>query len=197
VPVSGLGGVIAIAAGGAHSLALLRSGAVMAWGENTAGELGNGEGGYERHSTVPVAVSNLGGVKAISAGEEHSLALLRNGAVMAWGYNINGELGDGEGGLKGGPERCFFPGEEESFACSKIPAPVSGLRRVEDISAGAYHSLALLPPGSVVAWGFNGQGQLGNGTTENSDLPVAVSGLDGIKGIAAGGDDSFAFGPFR
>jgi len=174
VAVSGLSGVTAIAAGRTHALALLGNGTVMAWGFNLEGELGNGT---TTESDVPVAVSGLSKVTAIAAGEFYSLALLKNGTVMAWGYNESGELGDG---TTTGPEKCG------NWPCSKVPIPVSGLSGVAAISAGQDHGLALLSGGTVMGWGANGFGQLGDGTRTSSDVPVAVSGLTGVTAISAG-----------
>jgi RHS repeat-associated protein len=177
VAVRGLSGVTAIAAGGGFGLALLSNGTVMAWGSNNHGELGNGEStgpeqcNGEACSTTPVAVSGLSGVTAIATGNYHALALLSNGTVKAWGFNADGELGDG------------------STTNSDVPVTVSGLSGVTAIAANGYYSLALLSNGTVKAWGENFYGQLGNGTSgvgTNSDVPVAVSGLSGVTAIAAG-----------
>lgn len=112
-------GVKAIAAGRHFSLALLTNGTVMAWGENTFGQLGDGT---TVSSDAPVAVAGLSGVTAIAAGAEFSLALLSNGTVMAWGLNEHGRLGDG---TITGPETC-----NSSLPCSTTPVPVSGLSGV-------------------------------------------------------------------
>jgi hypothetical protein len=138
----------------------------MAWGYNVAGQLGDGT---TTNSDVPVAVSGLSEVAAISGGKFHSLALLSNGTVKAWGFNLGGELGDG---TSAGPEACGLAG-----ACSKTPVAVCAgsvpgpcptgpyLSEVTAISGGGNHSLALLKNGTVKAWGLNGSGQLGDGTT--------------------------------
>jgi alpha-tubulin suppressor-like RCC1 family protein len=168
--VSGLGGVIAVAAGFDHSLALLANGTVMAWGNDLSGQLGNLSG----QSNVPVEVKGLSGVIAIAAGTEFSLALLKDGTIEAWGYNGNGQLGDGK--------------TEQSAT----PVAVSGLSAVTAISAEGDHSLALLGNGTVQAWGGNFFGQLGDGTTEDKHVPTPVSGLSGASGIAAGGRHSLA-----
>jgi hypothetical protein len=187
VAVKGLTGVTAISAGGEHSLALLKSGAVMAWGSNLSGQLGvgseqvKGEEEVEEveieKSDVPVAVKGLTGVKAVAAGGEHSLALLATGVVVAWGSNSAGQLGNG---TRGG------------FA--NTATPVSGLTGVAAISAGAHHSLALLAGGTIMAWGYNPFGQLGDGSKVDKDVPVAVADLVGVAGISAGGASSLSFG---
>ena len=172
VEVQGLQGVTAVSAGEFHSLALLSSGNVMAWGGNNDGQLGDGS---TANSDVPVEVGGLSGATAISAGgcgrfaEGHSLALLSNGTVMAWGDNEYGQLGDG------------------STANSDVPVEVSGLKEVVAVSAGEFFSLALLKDGTVLAWGRNDLGQLGDGGTQESDVPVVVQQLSGATAISAGG----------
>ncbi len=203
VAVRGLSGVTAIAAGFGHSLALLANGTVMAWGENQYGQLGNGT---ETETAVPVAVSKLSGVAALSAGHSHSLALTAKGAVMAWGDNEQGQLGNGS---HTGPEQCGAP---PIFACSRTPVAVSGLGQVTATSAAGNHGMALLSNRTVMAWGQDTSGQLGNGSqgpeacgTETcSAFPVAVcaagpqlpcpSGpeLSNVKRIAVGEAHSLA-----
>ncbi len=175
VGVKGLTSATAVAAGAEQSLALLSNGTVMSWGSNAEGQLGNK--GIKEQSNVPVAVEGLTGASAVAAGEEHSLALLTTGTVKAWGANHQGQLGDG----------AFNRG-------SGVPVPVSDLSEVSAIAAGARHNLALLSSGNVMAWGYNGFGQLGNGILTNADVPVAVSSLHGVAGISAGSSSSLSFG---
>ena len=156
--------VVAIAAGGNNVLALLSNGTVVAWGE--------------RHD-VPVAVSGLSEVSAIAAGEFYGLALLKNGTVVAWGDDESGQLGNGTHAEDiSVPVAVCAVGEKAP--CSQ------DLSEVTAVAAGEKHALALLGNGTVVAWGFNGSGQLGNGTTTESDVPVEVSGLTGATAISGG-----------
>jgi alpha-tubulin suppressor-like RCC1 family protein len=171
VSVSGLKFVSAISAGGRHSLALRADGSVLAWGYGGFGQLGNG--GNEE-SDVPVPVNGLTGAKAISAGGNHSLALMKNGTVMAWGENESGQLGDGTNENR------------------NVPVAVKGLTNVVAVSAGSNHTLALLKNGTVMAWGDNENGQLGTGTQAASNVPVAVKGLTGVSSISAGAEFSLA-----
>lgn len=187
--VKGLANVTAIAAGGESALALLSSGKVMSWGSNSAAQLGVapelknvGEGEFEEvevaNSAVPLEVQSLSGVSAIAAGTAHSLALLPDGEVMAWGGNESGQLGNGtEGGR------------------SNLPTAVPNLSGVTRIAAGAFHNLAILGGGSLVAWGYNPDGQLGNGGNLNSPVPVAIAGIGHVSGISGGGSHSLALGP--
>jgi alpha-tubulin suppressor-like RCC1 family protein len=168
--VGGLTEVTAVAAGGNFSLALRSDGTVVAWGENSHGQLGDGT---TQNRNVPVPVSGLGEVVAIAAGRYFSLARLSDGKVVAWGRNNSGQLGNGT--------------SEDSHT----PVPVAGLSGVTAIAAGTGHSLALVEGGGVWAWGSNFGGALGDGgsgsNTEFSSAPVAASGLSsGVTSIAAG-----------
>ncbi|MEX2237943.1 MAG: hypothetical protein WEB00_10450 [Dehalococcoidia bacterium] len=96
--VDALTGVVAVAGGGNHSLALLADGTLRAWGSDSDGQLGNGA--TTGNQPTPVAVSGFAlpsdpDVVAIAAGYAHSLALLADGTLRAWGYDFSGQLGDG------------------------------------------------------------------------------------------------------
>jgi alpha-tubulin suppressor-like RCC1 family protein len=107
--------------------------------------------------------------------------------VSAWGRNDDGELGDG---TMTGPAKCIVAPSEH--ACSKLPLAVGEISEATSVSAGGSHTLALLASGTVLAWGKNSSGQLGDGTTTGSDVPVAVSGLDEVTAISAGTTHSLA-----
>jgi alpha-tubulin suppressor-like RCC1 family protein len=211
VEVSGLTGVIAIAAGAAHTCALLSNHTVQCWGLNTFGQLGNGmsmgpqtctAGGTYGCSSLPVVVSGLSGATAITAGHGHTCALLSGGTVACWGDNAYGELGNGS---CTGPQQCT--NTDGAFACSTTPIVVPGLSGVTTIAAGdeGTHTCALLSGGSVKCWGDGEMGALGNGMTVGPQTctwggsnyttfttPVAVSGLSGATSVAVGGDVSCA-----
>jgi len=170
-PVPGLSGVVAIAAGANHALALLSSGTVEAWGDGNEGELGDGS---EANVPSPVTVSGLTEVKAIAAGGESNLALLANGTVMSWGYNNHGQLGDG------------------SNLSASAPVKVSNLKKVKAIAEGAFFGLAVVNGGAVDSWGAGGDGELGDGAEADSDIPVTVSTIKGVKTVAAGGYQAYA-----
>ncbi|MCL2695633.1 MAG: hypothetical protein FWE69_04845 [Clostridiales bacterium] len=181
-----LSGVVLIATGGHHSLALKNDGTVWAWGYNAHGQLGNGTT-VANNRAVPVEASPgtaLSGVIAVAANTNHSLALKGDGTVWAWGRNDYGQLGDGTTMQSNSPVQVM--------ALSGVP-----MDNVTAIAASAYHSLALKSDGTVYAWGQNTYGQLGDGTATDSGNPVRVTALPGvplgdITAIDAGGTHCLA-----
>jgi alpha-tubulin suppressor-like RCC1 family protein len=169
VQVAGLSGVVGVATGTEHSLALRSDGTVWAWGSNWAGQLGTGTSSWSSVPT-PVRVAGLTNVVHVVAGALHSLAVREDGTVWAWGANWNGQLGNG------------------TFTnFSPLPMQVPGLSGVRDVAGGLYHSLAVLQDGTVWSWGSNQEGQLGNGTFTNSGHPAPVPGLSHVKFVAGSG----------
>ena len=168
-PVTGLSSdVTAITGGTRHTCALLATGAVTCWGDNNVGQLGDNTTN-DRHTPTPVT-GLPSDVTAITAGTEHTCALLATGAVTCWGNNASGQLGD------------------NTTANQLTPTPVTGLSSgVTAITAGHFHTCALLTTGAVHCWGYNGYGQLGDGTTTNQLTPTPVTGLSsGVTAITAG-----------
>jgi hypothetical protein len=174
VQVSGLSGVTNVAAGAYHSLAVKTNGTVWAWGYNGYGQLGNNT---TASTSTPVQVSGLSNVIAVAAGDSHSLAVKTNGTVWAWGNNWYGQLGN-----------------NTRYDHKYTPIQVSGLSNVTAVAAGQCHSLAVKTDGTVWAWGFNGNGQLGDNSTVQKNAPVQVQALGAITLIAAGGSHSLFFG---
>ena len=178
--------VTAIAAGYSHSLAASSGGTLTAWGLNGNAQLGNG--GYV-DSSLPAAVTTagtpLGGrtISALAAGAYFSMALCTDGTLAAWGSNGSGQLGDGTNTQRATP-----------VAVQAAGTPLAG-RTVSAIAAGGYHAVALCPDGTLAAWGYNGGGEIGNGSVTDSNVPAAVSTSPLTAGerfvIAGGGQSAF------
>lgn len=160
VDVVGLSsGVAAVAAGGAHTCALLHSGAVKCWGSNHLGTLGDGTTIHERLTPVDVVGLHQGAV-AITAGDAHTCALMADGSIRCWGYNGHGELGDGTTIQRNAPVAVLDNGK--TFVA---------------VAASYGHTCAVTNERLVQCWGRNSSGQLGNDTTIDHYTPAYVIGL--------------------
>jgi len=194
VQVRDLDGVTAIAAHDRHTLALRDDGTVWAWGDNGRGQLGNGT--WVSHSAVPVKAQGLAHITAVAAGWGHSLALNEAGFVFAWGLgepnrnvpaqvaglsNVKAIAADGNTSAA----LCVDGTVWTWQAAGPAPAQVPGLSGVKAIAVGVNHVLALKNDGTVWAWGGNSSGQLGDGTTNDSDAPVQLPEFNNITAIAA------------
>ena len=157
-----------LAAGGSHSCGITQSGAVVCWGNNAAGQLGDASAGAT--SSTPTLVAHTAGFTALVAGNDHTCGLTQSGAAVCWGLNTKGQLGAGR--TSGAP----------------TPATVAGGRSYTRLAAGARHTCGLVSDGSVWCWGDNGVGQLGDGTTRGANAPRRVSGDTKFKALAAGSD---------
>jgi alpha-tubulin suppressor-like RCC1 family protein len=169
-----LSGVVSVAAGWYHSCALMSTGTMKCWGYNYNGQLGDGTTVSRR---APVDVKDpidpsglLANVTAISTGWNYTCALISGGAIKCWGANGYGKLGNGNNTTD-----SHTPIDVNNLAGSAIA-----------VAAGQVHTCAVLASGSVQCWGYNGFGQLGDGTYTNNPIPVTVSGLTGASAIATG-----------
>ena len=143
------------------------NGSAACWGAGTLGELGNGA---SASSSTPVAVFGLTQTSAISAGKGiHACALDAAGRVSCWGDNSRGQLGNG------------------SLTASNQPVAVNaGGVQFSAVSAGNGHTCALVVGGRAMCWGAGDRGQLGNGTTTDSAVPVLVAGVYNVTAVSAG-----------
>ena len=176
VQVSGLTDVTAIAGNFGTGYARRSDGTVWAWGAGTVGQLGNGG---TANSPLPVRVSGLTNVTAVAAAGSTAYALRTDRTVRAWGTGTRGELGNG------------------GTANALVPVQVSGLTNITAIAAGCWADgggagYALRDNGTVSAWGWGLYGQLGNGATDTSLVPVQVSGLTNVTAVAANGATGYA-----
>jgi alpha-tubulin suppressor-like RCC1 family protein len=160
IPVDVVGlnsGVAVVAVASDKSCAVLRSGRVKCWGSNV--------------NTPQDVVGLESGVLDITLGSSHSCVLLSSGGVKCWGMNNYGQVGD-------------------NTTTSPRSSPVSVVSLgsgVASVASGGSHSCAILSSGGVKCWGYNGNGELGDGTTTHRRIPVSVVGLDsGVASIVSG-----------
>lgn len=167
---------VEVCGGTLHSLVRRSNGTVHAMGANNFGQIGDGTPAdpFSSGRLRSVPVVGITTATAIACRGNHSLALLADGTVRAWGLNSAGQLGDG------------------TTTNRDAPVAVAGLSNVIAIAAGQDHSLALRNDGSVWAWGSNINGKLGDGTEVNRLVPTATLLTAQITAIAAGSQNSLA-----
>jgi len=174
VQVKGLADVTSVGISVRIAAALRADGTVWYWGDYKSSTFGEGASAT-RPIPEQVPIAN---VESISVGLTHVLALKPDGTVWTFGTNESGQLGYG----------TF--GEWEDW--KMVPAQVANLTDVVSVSAGAGHSLALKADGTVWAWGSNGYGALGDGTTTHRAAPVQMANLTDIVSIAGCQTNSLA-----
>lgn len=175
-------GAFAVTAGYGHTCALVADGGVKCWGNNFRGPLGDGTQ-TNRFTAVAVCANaacngQLSGAVNIEAGDRHTCALMTGGGIKCWGSNAQGQLGDGQAC---GATACLTPVDVQGLAGAAIA-----------VSGGIWHTCAVLSTGSVQCWGTNFAGQLGNGTTNSSSVPVTAQGISDAVAVAAGGEHTCA-----
>jgi hypothetical protein len=164
-----------------HTCARLADGTVQCWGLDNVGQLGRGVTSASPEA-VPAPVSGLAGAIDVAAGYAHTCAVIGGGSVLCFGDDSNGQLGRGT-----------FVALSPTPALVALPAPAVS------VCAGYLHSCALLANGTVMCWGYNDKGQLGNGTVaagtvtpSQSATPLVVTGLTGARAITCGGHHTCA-----
>lgn len=172
--VKGLSQVVKVAAGGDFNIALRSDGTVWTWGHNNHGQLGDAT---TVDRSTPVQVGGLDHIVGVAASmngtngdSQHALAVGSDGAVLAWGDNADGELGD------------------NTVTDRHSPVRVAGIGSALGVAAGGRHSAARLRDGTVVSWGANDRGQLGDGTTIERRCRVTSKTLRGVTQLDAGND---------
>ena len=159
-------GVDDMVAGSYHSCAITDAGEMRCWGDGYLGKLGDGGTVIRRE---PVPVTGLAGAVAVAGGENHTCAVTDAGGVVCWGWNQYGQLGTGD------------------YIDSTVPVDVPSLASgVVAVTAGSTHTCALTGTGQVRCWGQNGWGQVGDGTFNDTNVPVTVAGLTGIVAVEGG-----------
>lgn len=174
-PIVGLNGVLQATFGYDHALVLLEDGTVVTFGDNSAGQLG--DGALEDRS-YPSAIASLTDIVQVVGGSKHSLALGRDGTVWAWGRNSYGNLGQGAADDDAHP----------------TPVTIAGLTDIVQLASGRDHVLALRADGALFGWGLNNNGQVGVGTSgDDTDVfaPEEIT-LPGAA-VAIVGDGNYSF----
>lgn len=163
----------AVSGGHNFTIAIKSDGSLYAWGENGAGQLGIGTQSW------PVSTPTLVGADkdwaAVACGCQFTVALKSDGSLFAWGYNGSGQLG---------------LGTTDDYATS--PTAVGTANDWVAVAAGTHHTLALKSDGSLFAWGWNGHGQLGDGTTVDKNSPIRIGSDNDWAAVAAGYGHSVA-----
>jgi alpha-tubulin suppressor-like RCC1 family protein len=172
----------AISGGAAYTLARMTDGSLYAWGANAYGQVGTGvvnltnlSGGGVTPIIAPANTPQLlstGSIAAAVGGGNHSLAVTTSGKLLSWGYNLNGQLGNGTATDATVPtmvpENALIAGKNFAYVAANLDA-----------------SVALTTDGQLFSWGNNASGQLGNGATGNSSSPALVGSLLQGKTVAA------------
>jgi alpha-tubulin suppressor-like RCC1 family protein len=171
VNVPGITTAVGIDAGTSHTCVERADATLTCWGENLAGQLGNGT---TTNASSPVAVPGLTNVAEVAAGGNSTCALLTDGSVRCWGLGAQGQLGNA------------------ANLDSSSPVTVSALGDAVAVGLGETHACAVHVDGSVSCWGAGGAGQLGNGGNTSSNVPVAVSGLADAAAVTGGNSHTCA-----
>ena len=164
-----------------HTCAIVDGGSVKCWGNDDYGQLGSGSRNTQNtkmcescstgtyyFSPTPVAVTGISTATAISAGGQHTCALLADKTIKCWGADWQGQLGSGSQNTETVTNGSNTYTQEMSFT----PVVVSGINTAIAVSAGESHTCALLEDKTVKCWGDNSQGQYGDGLGASSSAPV-------------------------
>ena len=179
-PVTLRAAVKRVTTGDSHTCALMADDAVDCWGTDGAGQLGRGGAAASSAHATPVTVTGVAGAIDVAAGYAHTCAVLKDGSVMCWGYDSNGQLGRGTPTAGG-------------FSTSAAPVALPAGTTATAVCAGYFYSCALSSDGTVMCWGANESGQLGSGVVtggvvapSQSATPLAVTGVTGARAITCG-----------
>jgi alpha-tubulin suppressor-like RCC1 family protein len=170
-----------VATGYGHACVLLNDQTIQCWGDGGRGQLGNGS---SSSNSNPVTVSSISTATAIAVGGNqagHSCALLSDNTIQCWGANDYGQLGDGTQTDRSTPTAVSSISTAIAVA---VGGGGEGCGGVGCYNSG--HSCAVLSNNTIQCWGANDYGQLGNGTTDNSSLPVTVPGISNATEVTAG-----------
>jgi alpha-tubulin suppressor-like RCC1 family protein len=164
---------------GHHTCGVTTTNVAYCWGENTLGELGDGT---TTDRLRPVRVAGGLAFRQVSAGGGHTCGVTTGNLAYCWGVNNAGQLGNGN---KTGPQRCPHPFIDD-IACSTKPVRVAGGLAFRQVSAGYWYACGVTTTNVGYCWGYNGSGQLGDGTTTPRLRPVRVVGGLTLRDVSAG-----------
>jgi alpha-tubulin suppressor-like RCC1 family protein len=165
-----------IAVGSNHTLAVKTDGTLWAWGSNTFGQLGDGS---TTDRSVPVQVGTESRWASVAAGNDHSVGIKTDGSLWSWGYAEFGDLGTGT---------------PSTTAVQSTPVQVGTDLNWVSAASGGFHTVAIKTDRTLWAWGYNGTGQLGDGTTIDRLAPVQVGAGTPWASVAASGNHTVAVG---
>jgi alpha-tubulin suppressor-like RCC1 family protein len=159
-----------VSAGGAFTAAVTTNGQLYAWGRNTSGQIGDNTAGFGTYRSSPVQIGALTNWAQVSAGGEHTAAVKTDGTMWAWGFNNQGQLGDGT-----------------VFSPRSSPVQIGAFTTWSQVSVGGNSSVAITASGQLYAWGQNGVGQLGDGTVVNRSAIAQIGILTNWSRVSMGG----------
>jgi len=173
--------VIYVSAGDSHTMAIREDGTLWAWGNNGSGRLGDGTAttgdgtwGVNNNRHSPVRIGTDTDWRTVSAGGNHTVAIRKDGSLWAWGWNLQGQLGDG------------------TTTQRTRPVQIGTDANWRTVSAGQFHTMAIREDRSLWAWGSNGHGELGDGTTTSRHSPVRIGTDTGWRAVSAGNSHTMA-----
>jgi len=172
LPVQDLGDATALDSGGMFTCALRATAAINCWG---IGPFGPDATSRMSQTSTPASVPGATSVSQFSVGHDHGCAVISGGTVKCLGAGGYGQLGNGA--------------QDDSYLAAVL---VDGLSDATSVASGRHHNCALRTGGTVACWGYNGSGQLGDGSGSSASTPQTVTGLAGVTQVSAGGGSSCA-----
>lgn len=152
-----------VVVGGSYACAILDDMTAWCWGWNSEGQVGDGTMGVDR--ATPVQVVGLVNAVQLDLGIYHSCARLADGTARCWGNNDHGQIGDATTTQRLTPTPVV------------APSGTGTLSDIVDLHTGYDFSCALIASGDVYCWGWNNNGQVGDGTMTDRSIPTKVIGL--------------------